>query len=59
MIEEKIRANFEPYHPQISAATQMIDRINQDNSARILDVGMYPLDSMPAGIATQRRNRNM
>ena len=34
MIEERIKANFEPLHAQISALTQMMSRLIQGNSAR-------------------------
>ena len=34
MVEEKIKANLEPLHAQISALTQMMDRLIQGNSVR-------------------------
>ena len=34
MIEERIKANLEPLHAQISALTEMMDRLFQGNSAR-------------------------
>ena len=36
MIEERIKANLEPLHAQISALTEMMDRLIQGNSAREL-----------------------
>ena len=34
MIEERIKASLEPLHPQISAVTEMMDRLIQRYSAR-------------------------
>ena len=34
LIEESIKANLEPLHAEISALTEMMDRLIQGNSAR-------------------------
>ena len=35
IIEESIKVNLEPLHAQISALTEMMDRLTQGNSARV------------------------
>ena len=47
MIEERIKANLEPLHAQVSASTELMDKLIQGNSARELTTDLNPNRFLP------------